>query len=147
MLAALIRCTVLVLLLAGAGAAPAQNASPHAIDIPSWFAETFLDFREDVADAARENKRLLVYFGQDGCPYCKLLMQTTSMLAFSSGSEKARGVLADPDRNVSSLHGRELGRGAGRAVPHPVDRHDRRRGPRGRQPASVPGGRLGLMAE
>jgi thioredoxin-related protein len=77
MLAALIRCTVLVLLLAGAGAAPAQNASPHAIDIPSWFAETFLDFREDVADAARENKRLLVYFGQDGCPYCKLLMQTT----------------------------------------------------------------------
>lgn len=51
--------------------------SPHAIDIPRWFVETFLDFREDIAEAARSNKRLLVYFGQDGCPYCRLLMQTT----------------------------------------------------------------------
>ena len=66
-----------VLALGAAGTAAAQNASPHAIDIPKWFAETFLDFREDVADAARDKKRLLVYFGQDGCPYCKLLMQTT----------------------------------------------------------------------
>lgn len=59
------------------GAAAAQAASPHAIDIPRWFSETFLDLREDIADAARNNKRLIVYFGQDGCPYCKLLMQTT----------------------------------------------------------------------
>src|SRR5262245_17067998 len=77
MLAAFLRCSILALVLGGAGAATAQNASPHAIEIPPWFSETFLDFREDVADAARENKRLLVYFGQDGCPYCKLLMQTT----------------------------------------------------------------------
>ena len=55
----------------------AQVASPHAISIPRWFAETFLDFREDIADARRDGKRLMVYFGQDGCPYCKLLMQTT----------------------------------------------------------------------
>ncbi len=55
----------------------AQAASPHAISIPRWFAETFLDFREDIADARRDGKRLMVYFGQDGCPYCKLLMQTT----------------------------------------------------------------------
>jgi thioredoxin-related protein len=68
---------VFALALAAAATAAAQNPSPRAIDIPKWFAETFLDFREDVADAKRENKRLLVYFGQDGCPYCKLLMQTT----------------------------------------------------------------------
>jgi thioredoxin-related protein len=55
----------------------AQTPSPHAISIPRWFVESFLDFREDVADASRENKRLMVYFGQDGCPYCKLLMQST----------------------------------------------------------------------
>lgn len=61
----------------GTAPAPAQEASPHAIRIPPWFAETFLDFREDVADAAKGGKRLLVYFGQDGCPYCKLLMETT----------------------------------------------------------------------
>jgi thioredoxin-related protein len=63
-------------LLAVALGARAQGASPHAIDIPAWFSETFLDFPEDVRDAAREKKRLLLYFGQDGCPYCKELMQT-----------------------------------------------------------------------
>ena len=57
-----------------AGGALAQVPSPLAIDIPRWFATTFLDFREDIADAARGDKRLLVYFGQDGCPYCAMLM-------------------------------------------------------------------------
>src|SRR5688572_19020141 len=59
-----------------AGNVHAQQPSPHAIDIPAWFATTFLDFREDVNDAAREGKRVLVYFGQDGCPYCTKLMVT-----------------------------------------------------------------------
>jgi thioredoxin-related protein len=51
------------------------NPSPHAIDIPPWFKETFLDFREDVREAAAAGKRLMVYFGQDGCPYCRELMR------------------------------------------------------------------------
>ena len=63
-----------VLALAAVAVARAQDPSPHAIDIPPWFANTFLDIKEDATDAARERKRLLVYFGQDGCPYCKLLM-------------------------------------------------------------------------
>ena len=54
-----------------------MQPSPHAIEIPRWFVETFLDFREDVREARTQGKRLLIYFGQDGCPYCKLLMQTT----------------------------------------------------------------------
>jgi len=57
--------------------APAQASEPgaHAIDIPAWFKESFLDLPDDIKDAAKANKRLLVYFGQDGCPYCKELMQ------------------------------------------------------------------------
>ncbi|MCW5604063.1 MAG: thioredoxin fold domain-containing protein [Burkholderiales bacterium] len=58
-----------------AEAAAGFNPSPHAIDIPRWFENTFLDFREDVREAARTGKRLMVYFGQDGCPYCRELMQ------------------------------------------------------------------------
>lgn len=54
-----------------------MQPSPHAIELPRWFVETFLDFREDAREARAQGKRLLVYFGQDGCPYCKLLMQTT----------------------------------------------------------------------
>ncbi len=49
---------------------------PEPMETPAWFTETFLDFREDVRDAAKEGKRLLVYFGQDGCPYCRELIRT-----------------------------------------------------------------------
>jgi len=62
------------LLLIVTCAARAQQASPYAIDIPPWFANTFLDLREDIADAAGDGKRVMAYFGQDGCPYCTRLM-------------------------------------------------------------------------
>ena len=65
----------LALLVAAMGAR-AQLPGSHAIDIPAWFTESFLEFPQDVKDAARDGKRLLLYFGQDGCPYCKQLMQT-----------------------------------------------------------------------
>jgi thioredoxin-related protein len=59
-----------------AGPAAAQPvASPHAIDIPRWFSNSLLDFKDEIAEAARDGKRVMVYFGQDGCPYCKALMK------------------------------------------------------------------------
>jgi thioredoxin-related protein len=64
------------LLGATIAAASAQVASPHAIEIPSWFLDSFLDFKDEAAQAATHGKRLLLYFGQDGCPYCRELMQT-----------------------------------------------------------------------
>jgi len=41
---------------------------------PSWFISSFLDLGEDIAAAAEKNKRLMMYFYQDGCPYCKKLL-------------------------------------------------------------------------
>ena len=67
--------SVLLLLAATLAPAAAQDAAPHAIDLPRWFVEGFLDLREEAAAADRQGKRLLVYFGQDGCPYCRELMQ------------------------------------------------------------------------
>jgi len=69
-------CAALTLAFAArvACAAEAFDPSPHAIDVPSWFKTSFLDFREDIAEAAKSRKRLMVYFGQDGCPYCRVLM-------------------------------------------------------------------------
>jgi thioredoxin-related protein len=55
--------------------ATAQPAVPQPIDIPAWFNDSFLDFREDLREAAGKGKRLMLYFGQDGCPYCTELMQ------------------------------------------------------------------------
>ena len=42
---------------------------------PDWFKESFLDLDEDIADATAENKRLVLYFWQPGCPYCNLLWE------------------------------------------------------------------------
>ena len=42
---------------------------------PPWFSESLLDLREDVKEAAAQGKRVMLYFGQDGCPYCKRLME------------------------------------------------------------------------
>src|SRR6266446_6584045 len=55
---------------------PAGAATPGPVALPPWFTETLLDFPEDVAQAAREGKRLLILFEQDGCPYCKELILT-----------------------------------------------------------------------
>lgn len=95
-----------------APAAFAQNASPHAIDIPKWFTETFLDFREDVADARRDGKRLMIYWGQDGCPYCKLLMQST--FTETRVVDRARSTVVPialnlwGDREVTWIDGRRM---------------------------------------
>ena len=49
-------------------------AAARAQELPEWFAESFLDIREDAAEAAKDGKRLMLYFMQDGCPYCKQLV-------------------------------------------------------------------------
>lgn len=42
---------------------------------PDWFKESFLDLEEDIAEASENNKRLVVYFWQPGCPYCSQLWE------------------------------------------------------------------------
>lgn len=61
------RIAVLALLLS---ALPLHGQEP-----PAWFSESLLDLRDDVAEAAAHNKRVMLYFGQDGCPYCMRLME------------------------------------------------------------------------
>ncbi len=39
-----------------------------------WFKQSFLDLREDIEEAASEDKGLILYFHQEGCPYCKKLL-------------------------------------------------------------------------
>jgi thioredoxin-related protein len=96
----------------GTPGAAAQAASPHAIDIPKWFSESFLVLREDVRDAAREGRRLMLYFGQDGCPYCKALMKGNfgdpEIAAFTRKHFVAVALNIWGDREVTWLDGRTL---------------------------------------
>ncbi|MEO8486738.1 MAG: hypothetical protein ABI585_10415 [Betaproteobacteria bacterium] len=48
-----VRLLVALASLAVAAFAAAQGEAPRAIDVPRWFATSFLDFRDEVADAAR----------------------------------------------------------------------------------------------
>ncbi|MCG6874998.1 MAG: thioredoxin fold domain-containing protein [Betaproteobacteria bacterium] len=68
--------SIVALALLAPPLALAQTPSPKAIEVPSWFAKSFLDFRDDIADAAQADKRVMVYFHQDGCPYCAKLVST-----------------------------------------------------------------------
>lgn len=65
------------LLLALALACAALGARAQPAEVPGWFAESFLEFPQDVKEAARERKRLMLYFWQEGCPYCKRFVETT----------------------------------------------------------------------
>ena len=53
------------------------GARAQPAEVPEWFAESFLEFPQDVEDAAGEGKRLMLYFWQAGCPYCKQLKEIT----------------------------------------------------------------------
>ena len=54
--------------------AQAHPEAPQPIEPPAWFTPSFLDLPDEVAAAKQERKRLMLYFGQDGCPYCRQLM-------------------------------------------------------------------------
>ena len=55
-------------------AAQAHPEAPRPIEPPAWFTQSFLDLPDEITAAKQERKRLMLYFGQDGCPYCRQLM-------------------------------------------------------------------------
>ena len=57
------------------GELAAGLVNPRHAEKPSWFKISFLDLFEDINEAADNNKRLMVYYYQDGCPYCKKLLE------------------------------------------------------------------------
>ena len=44
-------------------------------ELPNWFKATFMDFSEDLEEASDEGKHVMIYFHQNGCPYCAKLVQ------------------------------------------------------------------------
>lgn len=57
------------------GALSEGMVNPGHHEKPLWFKESFLDLNEDIREAKAKNKRVLLYFYQDGCPYCSKLLQ------------------------------------------------------------------------
>jgi thioredoxin-related protein len=57
------------------GALQAGMVAPGHQDRPAWFKNSFLEIRQDVQEAANASRRVMLYFYQDGCPYCKKLLE------------------------------------------------------------------------
>lgn len=69
---------------------------------PAWFKESFLDLEEDIADATSNNKRLVVYFWQPGCPYCSQLWEDNfSQKKIEGDFRKSFEIVA---LNINNLH-------------------------------------------
>jgi thioredoxin-related protein len=83
--------------------------NPGYEEKPDWFKNSFLDLREDVGEAAEEGRRVMLYFYQDGCPYCaKLLQDNFGQEAISSKTQKNFDVIAINmwgDREVVDMSG------------------------------------------
>ena len=43
--------------------------------IPYWFKESFLEIELDIEEELKEEKLLMLYFHQEGCPYCKATIE------------------------------------------------------------------------
>ncbi len=69
------------------------------IEFPSWFKESFLDFREDAAEAVEGGKHMLVFADLKGCPYCAKMLQDNFKTA-----EKDGGNMEFIKANFDSIH-------------------------------------------
>jgi thioredoxin-related protein len=84
--------------------------NPGAHEQPDWFKQSFLDLREDVGEARAADKRLMVYFYQDGCPYCaRLLRDNFGQQRIAEATRRYFDVVAINmwgDREVTDLQGK-----------------------------------------
>lgn len=85
-------------------------ASPGYHEQPPWFKQSFLILREDIDEAARRGRRLMVYFYQDGCPYClKTLRDNLGQKALAEKTRKHFDVISINiwgDREVVDVTGK-----------------------------------------
>lgn len=83
---------LLIALLAYSSLASAESAKEPGkllgtadVEIPDWFKESFLDFREDAEEASKAGKHMLVFADLEGCPYCAKMMEDNFKTAEKDG--------------------------------------------------------------
>lgn len=67
--------------LTGAAEEPPAPKVAVAYTLPEWFKPSFLDFPQDVAEARKQGKQVMVFFHLDDCPYCAHMLKDN----FTSG--------------------------------------------------------------
>jgi thioredoxin-related protein len=89
----------------------AGMVNPGYVEKPAWFKDSFLDIRDDLSEATESSKRVLLYFYQDGCPYCeRLVKENMSQQDIVDSLQNKFDVIAINmwgDREVIGLDGKE----------------------------------------
>jgi thioredoxin-related protein len=97
--------SVICMLLATS--APAYEVGEEG---PAWFKQSLLDIREDIADAKKSGRHLMLYFYMDGCPYCaRFQRETLALKEIASRTRKHFDVVAIDlrgSREVTDLTGK-----------------------------------------
>jgi thioredoxin-related protein len=90
----------------------AGMVNPGYEEHPAWFRESFLDLRDDVKEAQEKKRRVMLYFYQDGCPYCKKLLQDNfGQRAIADKTRRYFDVIALNlwgDREVTGMDGKTV---------------------------------------
>lgn len=85
------------------------GVNPGYHDKPAWFKNSFLELEDDVAEARAAGKRVLLYFYQDGCPYCKKLLDDNfGTAAGAAKTQRLYDVIAINmwgDREITAVDG------------------------------------------
>ncbi len=66
-------------------AEPGKVLGGQQYETPTWFTDSFLDIAEDVEEAGDGDKKVLLFFHLDGCPYCDAMLKQN----FKSGENQA----------------------------------------------------------
>lgn len=94
-------------------AAPARTGTYYGArttEYPAWFKTSFLHLKEDIEEARKGGKRVILMFTQDGCPYCAALVERNlSQREIEATMKKKFDVIAVNiwgDREVVGLDGK-----------------------------------------
>lgn len=93
----------------GFGDRPLENP----VEYPDWFRASFLDLNEDLADIRKEGKKgLILYFGQDDCPYCRAHLENnwgrSDIVSYTRKYFEVVRLDVRGSRQVTDLHGHNL---------------------------------------
>jgi thioredoxin-related protein len=60
---------------AGQASDPERPVKGVAYTLPQWFKPSFLDFRQDVAEARKHGRQVMVFLHLDNCPWCARMLE------------------------------------------------------------------------
>jgi len=68
----------------GAATEPGELKGGVAYTLPQWFKPSFLDLRQDVAEARQRGRHVMMFLHLDDCPYCARMLKES----FASGDNR-----------------------------------------------------------